>query len=106
MPKAIYIEANGAEYEVDVEVGQSLMEAANENMIDGIIGECGGVCSCATCHVYVDEAWLGKLPPVGDMEESMLDMANDPQDNSRLSCQIEMSEALDGIILRLPASQF
>lgn len=106
MPKAIYIEANGAQYDVDVEVGQNLMEAATENMIDGIIGECGGVCSCATCHVYVDEAWVAKLPPVGDMEESMLDMANDPQDNSRLGCQIEMTEALDGIIVRLPVSQF
>lgn len=106
MPKAIYIEANGAQHEVDVEVGQNLMEAAVDNMIDGIIGECGGVCSCATCHVYVDPAWQSKLPPVDDMEESMLDMANDPQDNSRLSCQIEMTEELDGIILRTPVSQF
>ncbi|RUO25362.1 (2Fe-2S)-binding protein [Aliidiomarina minuta] len=106
MPKVIYIEANGAQYDVDVAVGQNLMEAATENMIDGIIGECGGVCSCATCHLYVDPAWVSKMPPVDDMEESMLDMANDPQDNSRLGCQIEMTEELDGLIVRLPVSQF
>lgn len=106
MPKAVFIEANGGEYEVEVNVGQTLMEAATDNMIDGIVGECGGVCSCATCHVYVDQEWFDKLPPADDLEESMIDVARDPMDNSRLSCQIEMTEALDGIIVRLPVSQF
>lgn len=106
MPKAVFIEANGGEYEVEVNVGQSLMEAATDNMIDGVVGECGGVSSCATCHVYVDEAWFDKLPPADDLEESMIDVARDPMDNSRLSCQIKMTDELDGIILRLPVSQF
>lgn len=106
MPKVIFIDANQGQFEVDAEPGQSVMEAAVDNMIDGIIGECGGVCSCATCHVYVDPAWQDKLPEADEMEEAMLDMANDPQDNSRLSCQIEVSDDLDGIVLRLPESQF
>lgn len=107
MPKAIFIDSNTeAQYEVDVEVGQSLMEAAVDNMIDGIIGECGGVCSCATCHVYVNPEWEAKIPEADDMEEAMLDMANEPQHNSRLSCQIEMTEELDGITVVMPKSQF
>ncbi|CUS48824.1 MAG: 2Fe-2S ferredoxin [Idiomarinaceae bacterium HL-53] len=106
MPKAVFIDHQGGEYEVDVPVGQSLMEAATDHMIDGIVGECGGVCSCATCHVYVDPAWVNKLPAADDIEESMIDVARDPQENSRLSCQIEMTEALDGIIVRMPVTQF
>lgn len=106
MPKAVFIEANGAEYEVEVALGQTLMEAATDHMIDGIVGECGGVCSCATCHVYVDPAWFDKLPAADDLEESMIDVARDPMDNSRLSCQIKMTAELDGIILRLPVAQF
>jgi len=107
MPKAIFIDSNTeAQYEVDVEIGQSLMEAAVDNMIDGIIGECGGVCSCATCHVYVNPEWEAKIPEADDMEEAMLDMAKEPQHNSRLSCQIEMTEELDGITVVMPKSQF
>lgn len=106
MPKAYFIDANGGQYEADAKVGDTLMEVATENGIDGIIGECGGVMSCATCHVYVDEAWLNKLPAADDVEESMLDMAINPEDNSRLSCQIIMTDALDGIIVKMPVSQF
>lgn len=106
MPKALFIDAQGGEYEVGVNVGQTLMEAATEAMLDGIIGECGGVLSCATCHVYVDPSWLEKLEPADDVEESMLDVARDPKENSRLSCQITMTEELDGIVVHMPRSQF
>ncbi|RUO21944.1 2Fe-2S iron-sulfur cluster-binding protein [Aliidiomarina haloalkalitolerans] len=106
MPTAIIIDSKGGQYEIEVEIGQNLMEAATDQGIDGIIGECGGVMSCATCHVYVAPEWFDKLPAVGDIEESMLDVARDPQDNSRLSCQIEMTEELDGIVVHLPVSQF
>ncbi|RUO79528.1 2Fe-2S iron-sulfur cluster-binding protein [Pseudidiomarina taiwanensis] len=106
MPKVIYKDTHGGEYEVDVPVGENLMQAAVDNMIDGILGECGGVMSCATCHCYVDPAWVDKLPAAAEFEEDMLDMAIDPQENSRLSCQIEMTEALDGIVIHLPARQF
>lgn len=106
MPKVIYIDAQNNEFEADVKIGQNLMEGAVDNMIDGILGECGGVMSCATCHCYVDPAWSDKVPEASEMEVDMLDMAIDPQDNSRLSCQIEMTEALDGIVVRLPRSQY
>ncbi|TRW49494.1 2Fe-2S iron-sulfur cluster binding domain-containing protein [Aliidiomarina halalkaliphila] len=106
MPKAVFIDAKGGEFELDVPVGQTLMEAATDAMLDGIIGECGGVMSCATCHVYVDPAWVTKLQPADDIEESMIDVAREPQENSRLSCQITMSEELDGIVVHMPRSQF
>ncbi|MDN7134962.1 2Fe-2S iron-sulfur cluster-binding protein [Pseudidiomarina terrestris] len=106
MPKAIFIDKDGGQYEADIPVGQSLMEGAVDNMIDGILGECGGVMSCATCHCYVAKEWEDKLPPASEREEDMLDMAIEPQDNSRLSCQIEMTEELDGITVYLPPSQF
>ena len=106
MPKAIFIDAKGGQYELDVENGQTLMEAASDNMLDGIIGECGGVMSCATCHVYVAPEWFDKLNPIDDIEESMLDVARDPQENSRLSCQITMRDELDGIVVHMPVSQF
>ncbi|WP_194755913.1 2Fe-2S iron-sulfur cluster-binding protein [Aliidiomarina indica] len=106
MPKAVFIDAKGGEYELEVPVGQSLMEAATDAMLDGIIGECGGVMSCATCHVYVDPEWLNKLQPADDIEESMIDVAREPKENSRLSCQITMSEELDGIVVHMPRSQF
>lgn len=106
MPTAIFIDANGGQYEAEAKIGDTLMEVATENGIDGIIGECGGVMSCATCHVYVDNAWLDKLPPADEVEESMIDMAINPEKNSRLSCQITMTDDLNGIIVRMPVSQF
>ena len=101
MPLIHYVEANGAEYEAEVPVGQSVMQGAVDNMIDGILGECGGVCSCATCHCYVDENWLEKISKADDDEESMLDQAMDIKKNSRLSCQIPFTEELNGITLTL-----
>ncbi len=106
MPQVIFIDPRGAQFEVDVEVGENVMQAAVDNMIDGILGECGGVLSCATCHCYVDPDWQDKLPPASEQEEDMLDMAVDPKENSRLSCQLEMTEELDGLVVRLPRSQF
>ncbi|MGA7712158.1 MAG: 2Fe-2S iron-sulfur cluster-binding protein [Rhizomicrobium sp.] len=105
MPKIKYIEPNGKEHEVDVPVGWSVMEGAVKNLIPGIDADCGGACACATCHVYVDKEWLDKLPPKADMEETMLDFAQDVASNSRLSCQIPVTEELNGLVVRTPKSQ-
>lgn len=105
MTKITFIEDNGTARDVEAENGSTVMEAAIRNAIPGIEAECGGACACATCHVYVDEAWLGALKPSQPMEEDMLDFAFDVRDNSRLSCQIKVSDALDGLIVRTPARQ-
>src|SRR3954470_1046921 len=107
MPRITYIEHNGTEHTVEVPVGKSVMQGAIENNIPGIDADCGGECACATCHVYVDEAWLEKVgtPAAGSQEASMLSFAALAQPNSRLSCQITASEALDGLIVRLPEGQ-
>jgi len=105
MPKIKYIEHSGKEHEVDVPVGWSVMEGAVKNLIPGIDADCGGACACATCHVFVDSAWLEKLPPKEDMEETMLDFAPDMAANSRLSCQIKVTPELDGFVVRMPKSQ-
>ena len=107
MPKVTYIEHNGTEHVVDVPVGLSVMRGAVDNNIPGIDADCGGECACATCHVYVDPAWeerVGK-PVEGTLETSMLSFAAVTQDNSRLSCQIEMRDELDGLIVRMPDGQ-
>ena len=103
MPKIKYIEHSGKEHEVDVPEGWSVMEGAVKNLIPGIDADCGG--ACATCHVFVQEPWLSKLPPKEDMEETMLDFAPEVEPNSRLSCQIKVSAALDGLVVRMPKSQ-
>ena len=106
MGRVTYIESNGEQHQVNLENGQSIMQGALDNLIEGILGECGGCCSCATCHCYVDDAWLEKVGAPDDMEKDMLDSVVDPQSSSRLSCQIEMSDDLDGLVVRLPESQF
>ena len=106
MPRVTYIESSGKEHQVDLDNGQSIMQGALDNLIEGILGECGGCCSCATCHCYVDEAWLEKVGAPDDMERDMLDSVVDPKSSSRLSCQIQMSDDLDGLVVRLPESQF
>ena len=106
MALVIYIKHDGSSNEIEVPAGTSVMQAAVDNMIDGIVGECGGSCSCATCHCYVDEAWVGKIPPPDGMEKDMLECVLEPQSNSRLSCQINVTDDLDGLIIRLPESQF
>ena len=106
MPKVTYRNQDGSEQTVDVKVGTSVMLGALTAGIDGIEAECGGSCMCATCHVFVDEAWLDKLPKVQVMEDEMLDdTASERQPNSRLSCQIEMSNDLDGLVVELPETQ-
>jgi 2Fe-2S ferredoxin len=105
MPKITYIEHDGTERPVDAEVGATVMETAIRNSVPGIVAECGGACSCATCHVHVDEAWSGKVGPPSPMEEDMLDFAFDVRPTSRLSCQIKVTDELDGLIVRTPAQQ-
>lgn len=106
MPLVTYISHDGASYEVEAQPGTSVMQAAVDNMIEGIVGECGGSCSCATCHVYVDAAWVGRLKPASEMEKDMLECVLEPRENSRLSCQIKLGEELDGLVVHLPESQF
>ncbi len=105
MAKITYIEHNGTKHDVEVEDGLSVMEGAVNNLILGIDADCGGACACATCHVYVDEKWAGKTGDVSDMEETMLDFAEDRRENSRLSCQIKVSDELDGLTVTMPESQ-
>lgn len=99
MPKVIYHDIDGRRREVSVETGATLMEGAIDNDVAGIVAECGGACACATCHAYVAETWLSRLPPMADMEDAMLDSAVERRPNSRLTCQIEMTEELEGIEL-------
>lgn len=105
MPKIKYIEFDGREHEIEVKNGLSVMEGAVRNNIPGIDADCGGACACATCHVYVDEDFLDVTGRPSAMEESMLDFAENVQPNSRLSCQIRVSDDLDGLIIRLPENQ-
>jgi len=105
MPRIKYIEHDGTEHSVEVKSGLSVMEGAVRNNVPGIDADCGGACACATCHVYVDEAFQAATGSPSAMEESMLDFAENVQPNSRLSCQIRVSDALDGLIVRLPQSQ-
>ncbi|MFO1117137.1 MAG: 2Fe-2S iron-sulfur cluster-binding protein [Beijerinckiaceae bacterium] len=105
MPKVRYVAHDGTERVVDVPVGESVMRGAVANSIPGIDADCGGQCACATCHVYVDPAWVGKVEPASEMEASMLGFVDGVEDNSRLSCQIEVTAALDGLVVKLPKSQ-
>ncbi|TNE40624.1 MAG: 2Fe-2S iron-sulfur cluster binding domain-containing protein [Alphaproteobacteria bacterium] len=106
MATVTFIEGNGTEHTVTVDNGLSLMEAAVNNMVPGIDADCGGACACATCHVYVEPAWETKAGDKSDMEETMLDFAEGTQGNSRLACQIKISDELDGLVVRLPEAQF
>jgi ferredoxin, 2Fe-2S len=105
MPKVTFIEHNGREHNIDAEVGETLMEAAIKHAVPGIVAECGGACSCATCHVYVDEKWREAAGEPSEMEEDMLDFAFDVRATSRLSCQVRVSPALDGLVIRIPEHQ-
>jgi len=105
MPKVTFIQPDGTPSEVDAVAGDSIMETAIDNDIRGIVAECGGACSCATCHVYVDEAWLGLIPEPDSLEDGMLDCVIDRRPNSRLSCQIRVSDEIDGITVTVPEAQ-
>lgn len=106
MALVFYVTHDGSRFEADVPAGNSVMEGAVNNGIDGILAECGGALSCATCHVYLDEAWTDKVEPASEMEVDMLEVVSDPKENSRLSCQILMKDELEGLTVHLPESQF
>ena len=106
MPVVVYILKDGSERRVDVPVDTSVMLGAIQNNVPGIEAECGGCCSCATCHVYVDESWAGKLPAKDPMEDDLLSgVAAERKPTSRLSCQINMTPELDGLVVRMPEKQ-
>ena len=105
MTKITFIEHDGTEHVVDASNGGSVMEAAVSNNIPGIDADCGGACACATCHVYVEDAFMAKVGKANDMEQSMLDFAEEVKTNSRLSCQITVSDALEGMKVSMPESQ-
>ena len=105
MPKITYITADEKKYEIDIQNGLTVMEGAVQNDIPGIDADCGGGMACATCHVYVKDDWFDKLTPKEDGEEDMLDMAFEPKKNSRLSCQIIISDELDGLTVNIPSKQ-
>lgn len=105
MAKVTYVHFDGAERTIEVKPGLSVMEGAIHENVPGIDADCGGACACATCHVYIDQAWLDRTGKASAMEESMLDFAENVEPNSRLSCQIKVTETLDGLIVRTPESQ-
>lgn len=106
MVKITFIQPDDSTQVVEAEPGTTLMEAAKLNSVPGVEAECGGACACATCHVYIDDAWREKTGTPSQMEEDMLDFAFDVRDSSRLSCQIKLSQELDGIVVRVPEKQF
>jgi len=106
MPKITFVTPDGERHKVDVDNGYSVMEAAINNNIDGIVAECGGACACATCHGYIDEAWTEKMPEMDDMEDSMLDAAYERRDNSRLTCQLEVNEEWDGLVVHVAENEY
>jgi ferredoxin, 2Fe-2S len=105
MPRITYIEHSGRNHTIDADIGQTVMEAAIKHNIPGIVAECGGACSCATCHVYVDDAWREITGEPSEMEEDMLDFASDVRAESRLSCQLRLTAEHDGLIVRIPERQ-
>jgi ferredoxin, 2Fe-2S len=105
MPKIVFIDPDGIRHTAEAQVGITVMETARRLGLRGIVARCGGACACATCHVYVAPVWMARLPPREDMEEGMLESAWEPRPNSRLSCQIEVTEALDGLEVSVPKRQ-
>ena len=105
MPRMTFIEHDGTTHEVDAQLGDTIMQTATRYGIPGIVAECGGNCSCATCHVYIDPAWRAGTGSASPMEAEMIDCALHVQEGSRLSCQIQITSELDGLIVRIPESQ-
>ena len=106
MIRVKFIAHDASEREVEIEPDGSLMQVAKSNSVPGIDADCGGACSCATCHVFVNNEWLDRVGPIGQWEESMLGLTPDRQPNSRLSCQIQLSGKLDGLVVTTPEFQF
>jgi ferredoxin, 2Fe-2S len=106
MAKITYVEFGGKEHVIEVKTGMTVMEGARDNGVRGIEADCGGACACSTCHVYVDEAWVARLPRIEAMESDMLDFAFQPDPKrSRLTCQLKVSDALDGLRVYMPEKQ-
>lgn len=106
MPKILFIEHNGTQHEVEVSEGTTVMQAAVSNMVPGIEGDCGGLCACGTCHVYIPPEWKDKCGEPEELEQAILDFAFDVNESSRLGCQIEITDELDGITVNLPDRQY
>lgn len=102
MSKIIFVQPDGTQKQVHAHLGASLMEVAVNNMVSGIDADCGGACACATCHIYIDKSWANLLPPKKVMEADLLECASYPTDESRLACQVRVTEATDGLIVHLP----
>ena len=105
MPRITFVQPDGSRRTVDARIGSTAMEAARAHNIRGIRAECGGECSCSTCHCYVDDAWCNRLPAKAEDEAGLLEFAWQPRDVSRLSCQLRVTEALDGLVLHVPERQ-
>lgn len=106
MPKITYVTYDEVEFTVDVAVGKTVMEGARDNNIPGIDADCGGACACSTCHVYVEESWIERLPSKSETESEMLEFAHEPDEStSRLTCQLTVSDALEGLIVFMPETQ-
>jgi 2Fe-2S ferredoxin len=106
MPKLVFIEHNGTQHEITAAVGTSLMQAALDNAVPGILADCGGCCVCGTCQVYIDPSWLEKLPPPDSSEQSLLEALTHVREESRIACQISITADMDGLVLRVPESQY
>ncbi len=106
MPKITYIEHSGKEHVVEVASGLTVMEGARDNGVPGIEADCGGACACSTCHAYIDPTWVEKIPAMEAMEEDMLDFAYETKPGlSRLTCQIKVTDSMDGLVVNLPEKQ-
>lgn len=106
MPKIIYVEDNGTEHEVDVPVGMNIMQGAVNHLVPGIEGDCGGLCACGTCHVYIPDEWQETCGEADGLERGMLEFAFGVEDSSRLCCQIKATEAMEGMRVRMPSRQY
>jgi ferredoxin, 2Fe-2S len=105
MPNITFIDHKGVEFAIEATSGKTIMQAALDNCIDGIVAECGGTCSCGTCHCYIDEQWLDKMPQTTNMETETLECSIGVQPNSRLSCQVTLNDNMNGLVVRLPEFQ-
>jgi 2Fe-2S ferredoxin len=105
MPKVTFLAHDGSAREIEAAEGVTLMEAAVENLVPGIDGDCGGACACATCHIHIEPKWRERLPPMEEHERAMLQFSEGYDDSSRLGCQIPLTAALDGIVVKTPLGQ-
>jgi len=105
MPKIVFVQPDGVRRDIEAPVGITVMEAARQHDVRGVVAQCGGACACATCHVYIEPSWLPRLEPPEEMEEGMLEAAWEPRDNSRLSCQMHITPELDGLVVTVPNKQ-